>query len=119
MNKANKLLFHLKFRALLALREYTDSKIQLKRNEKKLLKFHQGIVLKNHFSKWQELFKYYSTMMKESFVKETLAKVIFLRKFLKGWQYSTQSNRYKREALQLFSRNYNERLLSDCFYQLN
>jgi hypothetical protein len=43
------------------------------------------MVFKKYFGQWHQLFRYYSTMMKESFVKDTLAKVIFLRKYLKGW----------------------------------
>jgi len=104
-NKIDKILMYTKFRVMYALKMYSDRKIKLKKQARKASKLHRQIVCKEYFGKWNEIFKYYSTMMKESYAKDTLARVVFLKKFIREWSYYAQTHMYRRHALQLCARN--------------
>jgi hypothetical protein len=84
---------------MFALKQYSDKKINLKKKSHKVGKLHRQVVFKQFFGKWHELFSYYSTMMKESYAKDTLARVVFLKKFIRGWSFYAQTHRYRRQAL--------------------
>jgi hypothetical protein len=95
------MLFYLKFKAILALKKYSDSKSNLRRKGTKAHRVHKINVFSKFFSSWHELYKYYSSIMKESVAKDSLARAVFLKRFLHSWSLYSKQNLYKRRALDL------------------
>ena len=63
-------------------------------------KLHKMKVFRKNFLAWQGLFKYYSDVMKESMAKQSLSRVIYLKKFLIAWGEYSQAHKHQRLAFE-------------------
>jgi hypothetical protein len=88
---------NLLYKGLLSLKVYSDNSIMLKAKAYRVQKVHRLKVFKQNFEAWADLHKYYSSIMRESMAKQSLSRVIYLKKFLLAW--SDYSSQHKHQRL--------------------